>query len=170
MLPRPDLSLCPEYTHYYINLLEHDTLDVALNSTGELVQDYFGEITADKEAIGYAPGKWTPRELLGHLIDVERILAYRALRFSRLDPTPLAGFDEDQYIANSNYNERELGDLIHEFTVVRVSSLILFSSLPIKGIDFRAEANHVQYSPLSLGWMIAGHTLHHCRVLKERYV
>ncbi len=170
MITKPDFKDTPEYTHYYINLLEQSDLKLELSYAAELTQDLFSSIKPENETRGYDNGKWSPRELLGHLIDVERVLAYRALRFSRNDATELAGFDEDSYVAHSSYLDRPLAELIHEFTVVRVSTIILFDAMEEGALDFKALANKVAYSPRSLGWMIAGHNVHHCNILKERYL
>jgi DinB superfamily len=170
MITKPLLADAPEYTHYYINLLEQNDLKSALTYSAELTQDAFALVKPEDEIRGYDMGKWSPRELLGHIIDVERILAYRALRFSRNDATELAGFDEDSYVAHSSYLDRPLSELIHEFTVVRVSTIILFDAMEEGALDFKALANKVAYSPRSLGWMMAGHNVHHCHVLKERYL
>ncbi|MDZ4752682.1 MAG: DinB family protein [Flavobacteriales bacterium] len=169
MIAKPILQDAPPYTHYYINLLDHSNLKSALSFTAELTQDLFGTVKPENETRGYDNGKWSPCELLGHIIDVERILAYRALRFSRNDATELAGFDENEYVAHSSYLSRPLSELIHEFTVVRVSSIILFDAMEEGALDFKAPANKVLYSPRSIGWMMAGHNLHHCHILRDRY-
>lgn len=117
----------------------------------------------------YAPGKWSVRELVGHLSDAERVFAYRAFRIARADTTPLASFDEDAYIANSGYDRRTLADLLEEFATLRRASLQLFRSLEPAAWERTGTAGGNPFVVCAFPWMLAGHENHHRRVLRERY-
>lgn len=125
----------------------------------ESIQDY-----------AYAAGKWTIKELLQHLIDTERILAYRALRFARKDNTELAGFDENHFVENSTAKQRTFKDLLAEFYAVRQSTIYLFQSFDEDTLAQKGLANKVEISVLALGFAIIGHQNHHLRIIQERYL
>lgn len=118
----------------------------------------------------YAPGKWSIKELVGHLCDAERIFAYRAVRFARNDATPLHGFDENQYVANARFDERALADLAEEFRTIRRATCALLNSLNAEEWERRGVANGNPVSVRGLAWIIAGHELHHRNVLATRYL
>ena len=118
----------------------------------------------------YAPGKWTLKEVLGHLIDDERIFAYRALCIARGDAHPLESFDEKLYVAGANFEERALNDLLREYSLVRAATIALFESLTPDAWLRRGTMAGYTASVRGLAFHIAGHELHHVRVLKERYL
>jgi hypothetical protein len=109
------------------------------------------------------------KEVVGHMCDAERIFAYRALRFSRSDATELPGFDENAYVASSNFKSRSMDDLIEELWAVRASTLSLAKNLPKGALDMRGSANNTPVSVRALLWIIAGHERHHLGILRERY-
>lgn len=117
----------------------------------------------------YAPGKWSVKEVVGHLSDSERIFAYRALRFARGDPAPLPGFDENEYVPEMGAGERSLDDLVEEWGDVRRASLALFRSLPPAAWLRRGTASGSTVSVRALAYIIAGHVRHHVAVLGDRY-
>lgn len=117
----------------------------------------------------YAPGKWTVKEVLGHVADTERIFAYRALRIARGDQTPLAGFEQDDYVRGARFNERKLADVVEEYSDVRRANLDLFRSLDEEAWPRRGVANNSPVTVLALAYLIAGHELHHRKILGERY-
>jgi len=117
----------------------------------------------------YAPGKWTVKEVIGHLSDSERIFAYRALRIARADATPLSGFEQDDYVRSSGSADRTLADLAEEFSAVRAASLALFRSLSDEAWLRRGSANKNEVTVRALAYIIAGHEVHHRRILEERY-
>ncbi len=135
------------------------------------------EVTAlleslDEESIRarrYAPGKWTVKEVIGHLIDDERIFAYRALCVVRGDTRPLAGFDENDYVAATNFESRPLANLIAEYRAVRAATLTLFESLTAEEWTRRGNVNGYEASVRGLAFHMAGHELHHLRTLREKY-
>jgi len=117
----------------------------------------------------YAPGKWSVKEALGHLIDTERIMAYRALRIARNDSTPLAGFEQDDYVRDGPYSELRLADLIEEFKAVRGATLALFRNLRAGDWTRQGVANKNDITVRALAYIIAGHELHHRNIIEERY-
>lgn len=117
----------------------------------------------------YAPGKWSVKEIVGHLADAERVYGYRALRFARHDATALPGFDEDAWVPAGRFDRRALTDLVAEWDTVRVATLSLFRGLDDDALLRRGVANDHTISVRALAWIAAGHTLHHLAVLRERY-
>jgi uncharacterized protein (TIGR03083 family) len=117
----------------------------------------------------YAPGKWSVKEIVGHLADTERIMAYRALRIARGDETPLPGFDENAYVPPAKFDARSLADLIADFRTVRTASLALFKSFDSDAWRRRGTASGKPVSVRAIGYMIPGHERHHVEILKARY-
>jgi uncharacterized damage-inducible protein DinB len=128
------------------------------------------EIPSEKEEFRYAEGKWSIKEVIGHMIDTERIMCCRALCIARGEKQPLPGFEEDDYVAMANFNKRSLYDLGHEFGNVREATIDLFKSLSNEDLDRLGTANNKSVSPRALLYIIAGHHLHHDGVLRERYL
>ena len=118
----------------------------------------------------YAPGKWSVKEVVGHMADAERIFAYRALRFARGDRTPLPGFDENDYVRGSNASARALPEIAGELRSVRMASITLFAGLSEEALMRRGPANNAEVSVRALAWIIAGHERHHAKILRERYL
>ncbi len=117
----------------------------------------------------YAPDKWTPKDIIQHLIDTERVFSYRALRFSRGDQTELPGFDQSQFADAAPLNHREMDDLLEEFRQVRQSSRLFFDSLQAGQFSSSGMASGVEMSVLALGFLLIGHQLHHANLLRKRY-
>ena len=117
----------------------------------------------------YAPGKWTVKEVIGHLCDAERVFAYRAMRFARADATELPGFDENAYVANANFRSRTMDDLLDEMFAVRAATLSLAKHLPESAMSNRGSANGSPVTVRALFYIIAGHERHHLGILRERY-
>lgn len=117
----------------------------------------------------YAPGKWTIKEVLGHLCDTERVLAYRLFRISRGDPTPLSGFDESAYVAAAEFNSRSVSALLGEFESVRAATLWIVKNAPAEAWARRGVANGVVLSARALVFILAGHVEHHFELLRTRY-
>ena len=118
----------------------------------------------------YAEGKWSIREVIQHIIDAERVFAYRLLRFSRGDTTPLPGFDEGTYVRNGDAGQRTIAQLAAEFEVVRRSTMALIDPMSDEMMMRRGPANGRDISARALSWIIAGHSAHHAQVLRERYL
>jgi hypothetical protein len=117
----------------------------------------------------YAPGKWSAKEVLGHVCDAERVFAYRALRISRADATPLEGFEQEDYVRNGPFAQRPLSDLVEDFIAVRRSTLSLLRNLDEAAWMRRGIANKNEVTVRALAYIIAGHELHHRRILEEKY-
>jgi len=127
-------------------------------------------IPADKANFRYAPDKWSVKQLLGHLIDSERIFSYRALRFARNDQTPLPGYEQNDYVRNADFDNRDLGEMAEEFATVRRATVQLFRPLNETEWMRRGKANENDVSVRALAYIIAGNELHEREVLRTRYL
>jgi len=148
---------------------ETDLLSALANCKEETLR-VLRAIPVEKESYAYAPGKWTIKQLAQHIVDCERILAYRALSVARKEPGKLAGFDEGFYVENDYSESRTLEDICDEFEVTRLSTQFLVSSFHPDVLDHVGNANGVEVSTRTLGWFIAAHGAHHINVIKERYL
>lgn len=162
-----------EYAAYYgkyVSLVPDgnivDTLTTQLSETLAAWQ----AVPADKAEHRYAPGKWSTKEMMVHVIDTERVMAYRALRIARGDKTPLPGFDQDVFMANTECSARSIADLADEFEAVRKSSLHLFRHLTDAAWQQVGTASDNPISARALAYIIAGHELYHQEILRERYL
>jgi hypothetical protein len=167
---KPELNEHPPYYTYYINLVNTEHGIKALENQIIEMQQFIGSVPVEMEEYRYADGKWTVKEVLGHICDVERILGYRALCIARGEQIELPGFDEDQYVENGYFNKRSLYDLAHEFSIVRESNIALFKSFEPSIFDIMGTANNNKMSVRAILFMIAGHEKHHINVIKERYL
>ncbi|MCB0474599.1 MAG: DinB family protein [Flavobacteriaceae bacterium] len=156
----------------YINTLIDNEFDIIenLEASYTAAKNLFENLPPEKQLFSYAPGKWTIKELVQHLIDTERVFAYRALCFSRNDVAELPGFDENQFIDNCNANDRPFGELLSEFDVIRASSVALFRSFTDEMLLRKGIANGNSMSVRAVGYIISGHLLHHLQVIKQRYL
>lgn len=159
----------PHYKHYILELGNVDLFEILNASSEELLETIKG-LSEEKMVFRYEEGKWSIKELLQHLIDTERIMSYRALRFSRNDATELQGFDENWYVENSNGNDRNSNDLVEEFTCNRRASISLFKSFTREMMQLSGTANGSEMTVRALGFIIAGHQMHHLKIIKERYL
>jgi len=165
------LSEYPEYYQGYLRNIEpHSDLFEELEASHHYFIKFVQDIPMEKHDYRYDIGKWTIKEIIQHLIDCERIFAYRALRFSRNDMTELPGFDENHYTDNSEANQRHLKDLLMEFSLVRHTTLALFKSFSKEALKRKGKGNQVEISVRALGFMIIGHQEHHKKVFQERYL
>jgi len=123
----------------------------------------------EKARFAYAPGKWTVKEVVGHINDAERIFAYRALRFARGDEQPLTGFDENVYAPAGRFNDRSIGDLLDEFEAIRAATIHLFRNLNDDELARRGTANNNPITVRAIAYVVAGHERHHVKLLHERY-
>ncbi len=136
----------------------------------EQIISLISTLTIEKLAYRYAVGKWTIKDIIQHIIDAERIFSYRALRISRNDQTPLPGFEENDYVENTNANSRNIQDLLKEFKVVRESTSILFKSFTSEQLNRLGVASNHPISVRAIGFVIIGHQQHHFKIIKERYL
>lgn len=163
-----------EYSQFYANYValvsdEYTLLEELEISVHRLVK-FVREIPMDKFDYRYAEGKWTIKDILQHLVDAERVFAYRALCFARNDKTELPGFEEDDYVIEANANKRSIQDLLTELLIVRQSSLALFKSFNDEQLMRIGTASNNPMSVRALGFIIIGHQNHHQRVFEERYL
>lgn len=142
----------------------------ALRHAGQVTQEVVFSIPEEKGTYRYAEGKWTIKELLNHMMDAERVFAYRALRFSRNDRTPLASFDENAYATEANAHGRAMHQLAREMQWLRETTIDLYASLTPQMLRREGTASNQKISVGNLGYVIAGHDLHHCNILRERYL
>src|SRR6218665_1429482 len=170
MMDRPQAGEYPPYYQHYIDLVKSANVIKALKDQVLDIQAVISEIPEEKEAYAYAEGKWTIKEVIGHIIDTERILGYRALCFARKEKTQLPGFDENQYVANSNFNDRTLYELGHEFAIVREANLAMFKTFGTEQLSQIGNANGNTVSVRSILYMIAGHATHHVNVIRLKYL
>ncbi len=170
LIERPeDSEYAPYYGNYVSLVPPGDVLRILedqVRDTGALLR----AITGDRAGYRYAPGKWSTKDVVGHVIDTERIFAYRALRFARADITPLPGYEQDDYVANGGFDQRGLADLAAELEHLRRANLLMFGGLDSSALLRRGLANGVEFTVRSLIYIIAGHERHHVRVLRERYL
>ena len=162
-------SSAPAYYTYYFDLVKSNDLVHELRANVALFEEALSGVPDEKWHHAYAEGKWTVAEVVRHVIETERIFAYRALRLSRFDDTPLAGFNENSYIANLHSMQFSKDETVSEFRAVRESSVCLFNSMNKEMREFLGSANGLSVSAEMLGFMIVGHTCHHLGVIKERY-
>ena len=169
LLPRPQAAEHVTYYARYIDLVPDgeitDTLARQLGETLAILQS----VPMDRETFRYAPGKWSIREVVGHLVDVERVMAYRALHIARADGADIPGMEQDEWIENSNAGKRPLDDLASEWGAVRRANIHFFATLgPDAGVR-RGLASGFEFSVRCFPWIIAGHELWHRRRLVEDY-
>ncbi len=166
---RPEAT---EYADYYANYISKvpgsDVVNVLESQRLQMLQLFAGRSERDG-SFRYAPGKWTVKEVLGHITDTERIFSYRALRIARGDQTPLPGFEQDDYVRSGAFGDRTLAGLAEEFGAVRTASVSLLRSFNDEAWSRRGVASQKEVTVRALGFMIAGHQIHHRIILEERY-
>lgn len=169
-MARPTAADYPEYFNKYISQVAEENLSDAFKTQFPKIELLLRSIDEEKAGFAYAPGKWTLKELLQHIIDGERIFNYRALSFARKETASLPPFDENIYADNSNANARSWKSLSNEFINVRRSTEDLFKSFSDDMLQQKGVANDNSISVLSLGYTIVGHVTHHIKIIEERYV
>ncbi|HKQ89640.1 MAG TPA: DinB family protein [Blastocatellia bacterium] len=167
---KPDSKEYAPYFEKYISLVPEGEIVVTLGKQIESTLSLVCGLSAAQGDLRYAPGKWSVKEVIGHLIDAERIFAYRALRFARRDATPLPGFDENSFVDNAGFGSRSLADLAEEFEHTRKSNLYLFKSLDADSSLRLGTASDNKISVRAIAYIIAGHELHHVGILQSRYL
>jgi len=166
----PDPSEYAPYYGRYITLVGgHDVVAVLEDQPRDTLA-LLSTLSDEQGDYRYAPDKWSIKEMLGHVIDAERVFSYRALRFARDDRTPLASFEQDGYVRSGGFGDRRLADLIEEFVCVRRATVWLFRTLSPEAWMRRGIASDNPVSVRAVAYIIAGHELHHRRVLQEKYL
>ncbi|RYU81300.1 DinB family protein [Hymenobacter persicinus] len=162
------------YVPYFLNYISRvpegaEPLDLLRQQPAEL-RALIGNLSEEQALTSYAPGKWTIKQMLLHMIDTERIFAYRALRIARGDQQPLPGFDENAYAEESGADGRTLADLFEEYDAVRQASLTLFRSFSPDMLDRSGTASNNPLTVRALLFVLPGHEAHHMHILRERYL
>lgn len=169
-MTRPDLSTVPDFHKRYVeHVKDYDVLEALKNSSKETIE-MVRSIPEEKGDYRYAEGKWSIKELLCHMMDTERILAYRALRFARNDKTHLHGFEENDYAPEANAQNRNIKKIADEMGRLRLTTIDLFENFTPEMFKRKGLANNLELSVLNLGYIISGHESHHRKILRERYL
>ncbi len=165
--------LAQEYPHYYsryINLVEDMEIVTLLDDQKNEMLNLLNGLGEEVASYRYESDKWSIKEVIGHIIDVERIFAYRLLRIARNDKTPLAEFDQEEYVLHANFDSRTLIDLSDEFLSVRESTLTLCSSFDQSMLGREGIASGLKFTVRSIPFIIAGHEIHHRQVINQKYL
>lgn len=167
---RPTKGDYGEYYQSYIDLVKGDDIFRILVEQNMESQNVLNSFSENKGNHKYAEGKWTVKEVIGHMMDVERIFAYRALCIARGETTPLPSMNQDVYVANGKFNKRQLFDLNYEYRLLRESNILLYGGFDKSVLQNRGIASGYEVTVLALMFMTAGHEKHHLNVLMERYI
>jgi uncharacterized damage-inducible protein DinB len=169
-MTKPDTESVPLFYRGYIENVKDLDMMMALSQSNKVALQLFRSIPEDMGEYRYAEGKWSIKELLNHMMDAERIFAYRALRFSRNDKTPLSGFEENDYAPLANAHARSVQQLCDEMERLRLSTIDLFASFSPEMLKREGIANNNKLSVVNLGYIIPGHETHHRKIIIERYL
>lgn len=169
-LPSENEYNANSYQFRYIQAVTSGDAFKSLRENISIVENFFKSIPEDKLHFRYAEGKWTPIEILGHIIDTERILAYRALCLARNEKQALPGFDEEDYVKATNFEKQSLRNLLQQYKAVRKSNILMFKTFTQRELKRIGTANGINYSARAMCWLMAGHELHHINIIKERYL
>jgi uncharacterized damage-inducible protein DinB len=168
-LPRPAPDESGTFYHGYIAEVPGEQIGAYLAAQVPELERLLASLDDTAARASYAPGKWSVKEVLGHLADTERIFAYRLLRVARADATALPGFDENAYVPAGSFDARPLASLVGELRALRASTIALADGIPPEAWTRRGHARGKVISARALAYIIAGHMTHHMRVLRERY-
>ena len=169
-IPRPaSTEYVPHFARYVDLVPEGDVLDLLRRQVDETAS-LVGTLSDRESEHRYAEGKWSIKEVIGHVSDTERVFVYRALCFARGETAGLPGFDENEYARHSNAGSRPMGELLAELRTVRAATLSFFSGLSEEALLLRGTANRREYSVRSVAYIIAGHERHHTGIIRERYL
>jgi uncharacterized damage-inducible protein DinB len=167
-IPKPQAGEHDPYYSKYIQLVGDDAL-AALRSGSESTPRLLSGVDESQALFRYAPGKWSVKEVLGHVVDAERVWSYRILRIARGDRTPLPGFDENAWVPEGRFDRRPLPELVAEYSAARASTLALLAGLEPETLTRVGTANGSPVSVRALAHIAAGHEQHHVKLLRERY-
>lgn len=170
MTRRPEAHESAPFYHHYISLVPGTNVLQVLDASQAETLQILSQLPAEKWNYRYSEGKWSIKELMLHIIDTERIFAYRALRIARNDQTALSGFDQDDYVPHSDAANRSPESIIAEYKAVRQASIQLFQNFTTDMYNRIGTASNNPVSVLALAFMLAGHEIHHLNILKERYL
>lgn len=170
-IERPKAGEYPVYFEKYYSHLPagKDAIEVLTQNNMDTL-DLFTSVDGETLNFRYAEGKWNLFEILQHLMDSERVFAYRAMRIARGDKSENPGYDENVYVANSGVNQRNIMDMVREYSLLRASTIELFKSLTDEALQQVGKANGYEVTPAALAYAIAAHELHHMSVIEEKYL
>jgi len=169
-IPRPDATeYAPFYGTYVGKVPDGDLLELLERQRRE-TQNLLAGLSDTQALHRYAPGKWSIKEVVGHLMDSERVFCYRALRFARADEKPLQGFDDKAWVPAGSFDARPLADLAAELDAVRRATIALFGGFDAAALARKGTANNNEVTVRALAWIVAGHERHHVAILRERYL
>ncbi len=170
MIKRPVENEHHPYFNRYLSLVpEGNILNILERQTDDL-EELLSTLSEEDSFFSYAEGKWSIKELLGHLVDTERIFGYRALRIARKDSTELASYDENKFVDDANFNNQPLDNLIEQFKVARLNNILMFDSFDEEALQLTGIAGGNKLSVRAIAYILAGHVFHHTNILKERYL
>jgi len=167
---KPLTTEYPAYYTPYVSLVENSSLEPTLEMQLRAVDEMFSLVTEEQANSSYAAGKWSMKEVLGHIIDTERIFAFRALSIARGELQALPGFDENDYVTNASFNHQSIDDLLLQLMYTRKSTLLLLRSLSETDLNKAGTANGKSVTANAVFWIIAGHLQHHLNILTTRYL
>lgn len=167
---RPASDEYAPYYEKYVSLVAAGDIVETLERQSADTLALLRSVPEDRAGSSYEPGKWSVKELVGHVIDTERVFSHRALRFGRGDQTPLPGYEQDDYVRAANFDARTLSSIAEEFERVRAATVALLRSFDEEAWSRRGTANDNEVSVRALAHILAGHELHHINILRERYL
>ncbi len=167
---RPETTEYAPYYERYVSLIGETDITAVLEAQPTELQDIFTPLSEEDALFAYDEGKWTMKEVISHLIDGERIFAYRALRIARDDKTPMEGFEQDGYIEYAFANDRSIADLLEEFKLLRRANMLMFNHMNDDAWNRMGTASGSPVSVRGLGYIMAGHVKHHANILREKYL
>lgn len=170
MLQRPKESEYPEYYVPYVNSVPDGNLLQLLKENLTKITELFENISEEDADFRYAPGKWSIKEVLCHMADTERVMSYRLLRIGRGDQTVLAGFDENDYVNGSQINRLPVKNILDDFVATRKATITLIANMPEVAWDNIGFANNSEVTAQAVAFIIAGHEIHHRKIIHERYL
>lgn len=170
MLERPGSDEYDEYYGLYVSQVPDGDILKLMDSELEQTLEVIRDIPEDQETYRYEPGKWSAREVVGHMADVERVFGNRALWFAHRAADPLPGMDQDAWAAASNDHEQPLIEMAMELAMARASNRAMFAGFDDEMIMVRGQASGYSFSVRSIAWILVGHEIHHRKVLRERYI
>ena len=166
----PNYDYLPEFYKGYVALVNGQPLITALSQSKQKCLTLLKTIKKEQGDYVYEAGKWSVKELISHVIDADRVFAYRALAFARNDKAELPGFEQNDWVTMSNANNRTMENLIGQYKQVSTSTILLFKSFDTEMLNRIGTASGVQFNVVNIGFIIAGHETHHTNILKERYL
>lgn len=170
LLTRPDRSECADYYWTYIDEVPHEDVMDLYRGQRAASERFLAGMPEVTHGHRYAPDKWSVREVVGHVIDTERVFGFRAFSFARREPAPLPSMEQEPYAANARYDRRRMSDIVEEYLAVKRANLALFESFDADAWGREGVASGVSFTVRTIPYILVGHEIHHWKVLQERYL